>query len=349
MGKARKLAVITLEIVLIFVVVFLCVVSSIVVAKKTNQELDNHFFGTRNEEIIIELWHVETFEGGTASRAKYLEQRAIEFEKQNKGVFILVKSVTKEELKIAVENDALPDFISFGYGVQHLIKEKLVPLNLKNAKSLKSTFLASGQNLNSLLAVPYCYSRYLLFSTPEKMEKAGITENTKLSDVLFSAGYSTSTKKKQKNIYSCVFGGLNNPGIKVISNKQNAILPESTNLSSFNAYLKFMGGSASILIGNLRDLARLENKLASGEINKLLCEPYLKQTSLTQNFAVFNNEHASKQTWANEFIDYCLKPSCQEKLKGIGLLSPCQEIYNQNTLLGTIEAQSKTIEVAKLF
>ena len=33
---------------------------------------------------VIELWNVDTFEGGSVSRAAFLEKRAIEFEKKNK-------------------------------------------------------------------------------------------------------------------------------------------------------------------------------------------------------------------------------------------------------------------------
>ena len=349
MSKAKKAAIIIIETVLIMVVVFLCVVSGAVVAKKINRELDENFFGTRNKETIIELWHMETFEGGTASRARYLEKRAIEFEKLNKGVFVLVKSVSAEELELALQNGGLPDFISFGYGVQDLIKKYLSPLNLKNAGNLKQTFYKSGQQEGTLFTVPFCYSRNLLFSTPKTLENAGLNENCKLSDVLFNSGYSVSLKKRIKTIYSCVFGGLNNPGLNIFSDTQNAILPESEKLSSFNAYLKFMGGAANILVGNLRDLARLQNKLESGQISQLLCEPYLNKTSLTQNFAVFSTASSAKQMLANSFIDYCLEPSSQEKLKEIGLFSPCMQIYSEGSLLGAIEVQSKDIEAAKLF
>ena len=204
MTKAKKVMLFIFELLLIMVVAFLCVVACVAFKTERNSALEQGFFKARNQETILELWHVETFEGGTTSREKYLEKRAIEFEKQNKGVFVLVKSVSLSELELSLKENKMPDLISFGYGVQNQFKDKLVALNLENSTFLKQSFYDSGLNGGRLLAVPYCYSRNLLFSTPEKLEKAGVHGSETLNNILFNAGYTIKTKKKTNIVYSCV-------------------------------------------------------------------------------------------------------------------------------------------------
>ena len=323
-------------------------ISGTIAVKKSSNLIEEKFFGKRNNETILELWHIETFEGGSASRENWLNLRALEFEKLNKGIFVLIKKVSTEELKISVEEGKKPDLISFGYGVQNYFENYLVPLNLENRKNLKETFLLSGEKNGKLLAVPYCYSRHLLFSTNEKIEKAGNNAKDGLNNLLFSSSYTYKTKKSEKIVYSCVFGGTNNPGLSVLSSKENAIFPDSEKTSSFEAYLNFMGGKASILVGNLRDLSRLENKVNNGQITSLLCEPFENKTALTQNLAVIS-WNSEKQVLANAFIDYCLSGASQYNVSRLGMLSPCFNIYNEPSILSKVEKLSEKIEAVKLF
>ena len=74
---------------------------------------------------IFELWHIETFEGGSASRTSFLEKQAIAFEKENKGVYIVVNSMSLEQFAINVSNDK--------YRLKHLKYQKnhpyYIPIN----------------------------------------------------------------------------------------------------------------------------------------------------------------------------------------------------------------------------
>lgn len=65
----------------------------------------------------LELWHIDTFEGGTGSRRAFLEKTAALYQKR-KNVCVTVKSQT---VMSAEQNFALgiyPDLISFGNGVE---------------------------------------------------------------------------------------------------------------------------------------------------------------------------------------------------------------------------------------
>ena len=66
---------------------------------------------------VLNLWHIETFEGGSGSRANFLKRRAIEFESQNKGVFVSVQTYTPEQVLQKLNDGARFDIISFSYGV----------------------------------------------------------------------------------------------------------------------------------------------------------------------------------------------------------------------------------------
>lgn len=48
-------------------------------------------------EGILELWHIESFEGGVGSRAGWLKRRSAAFEKQNKGCLVNVTVLTAEQ------------------------------------------------------------------------------------------------------------------------------------------------------------------------------------------------------------------------------------------------------------
>ena len=63
---------------------------------------------------VIELWNVDTFEGGSVSRTTFIENRCVEFEKKHKGVLILVKNITLEQLELNLKSNKKPSIITFG-------------------------------------------------------------------------------------------------------------------------------------------------------------------------------------------------------------------------------------------
>ena len=59
-------------------------------------------------------WNVDTFEGGIGSKSGFLEKCAIEFEKENRGLYILVKNMTIDECLLQLKEGNKPDLLSFG-------------------------------------------------------------------------------------------------------------------------------------------------------------------------------------------------------------------------------------------
>ncbi len=77
---------------------------------------------------IIELWHIDSFDGGVGSRKDFLLSQAIEFEKKN-NVIVSVISHTVDSAQSALSN-SVPDMISCGNGLD--IADKLTSIPIKN-------------------------------------------------------------------------------------------------------------------------------------------------------------------------------------------------------------------------
>lgn len=298
----------------------------ILAKKEKRSSLHGAFVGEKADlQGVIELWNIDTFEGGTASRAGWLSARAVEFEKQNLGLYVLVKSVTESELETAFKNNVYPDLISFGSGVEGLVEGQLSALS--NGKFVDKNFsvqlLKFGGNV---VAVPFCYSTYALFSTQDRFEKAGASGA--LLENLTTSGYAKKIRKKERSIYSCIYGGsgktspLSALGEKLSAKTELGVFPESKNLTSFEAYSAFVSGKANILVGTLRDLARLENKVLAGTIGGLMVEALDCQTDMVCYLGAIKNSSALENKYAQKFIEFCLSDNVQLKVKNMGLLSP---------------------------
>jgi len=85
-------------------------------SKSTEQKVQGY-------KQILELWHIDSFDGGIGSRKDFLLSSAVAFEKKN-NVIVSVISHTIQSAQVALEK-SLPDMISCGNG-----------LNISNLKTL---------------------------------------------------------------------------------------------------------------------------------------------------------------------------------------------------------------------
>lgn len=65
-------------------------------------------------KVILTVWQIDSFEGGTGSRTAFIKDVATTFCKQNSGVYILVSSFTVESANEHLLNGIVPDVISCG-------------------------------------------------------------------------------------------------------------------------------------------------------------------------------------------------------------------------------------------
>ena len=78
------------------------------------------------KKFILELWHIDTFEGGKGSRKDFLLSSSLKFEKKN-NIIISVISHSIESATLALQNSC-PDLISCGNGIDIVNLVKAVPI-----------------------------------------------------------------------------------------------------------------------------------------------------------------------------------------------------------------------------
>ena len=75
---------------------------------------------------VLELWNIDTFEGGSVSRTAWLEKRAISFEKEHTGTYIMVINMSIEQAKLNFDSGKTPNMISFGIGAGETVLSHLI-------------------------------------------------------------------------------------------------------------------------------------------------------------------------------------------------------------------------------
>ena len=105
-----------------FCVICIIIVTSSFIINKTN----NNKSTATNQKSIIELWHIDTFEGGKGSRKDFLLNASLAFEKKY-NVIVSVISHTIESAKKCLENSQ-PDLISCGGGIDIANYVKSIPI-----------------------------------------------------------------------------------------------------------------------------------------------------------------------------------------------------------------------------
>ena len=111
MKKTSNILNFGLRILLIAFVVIYIIFSPLVFIPK----LSTKNFLQERENInykIIELWNIDTFEGGSVSRTRFLERCAVQYEKQHKGQFFMIKNMTVSQAISNLEN-SMPSYISY--------------------------------------------------------------------------------------------------------------------------------------------------------------------------------------------------------------------------------------------
>ena len=130
-------------------------------------------------EAIINVWHVDTFDGGVGSRAAFLQKRADEFSKKRKGALVLVTARTVDSVKEDLGKGVYPDAVSYGIG----------GIDPSAFSALKNKNLLKGGEANGkFYGAAYLRGQYFLFThNLAAVEKAS-------EIIVYSAdNYSTAT------------------------------------------------------------------------------------------------------------------------------------------------------------
>ena len=202
--NVKKFNVINLIALSILVLVLMAVPNiSYLISFNKNLNIDNAFVGDASElKGVLECWNIDSFEGGVVSKCDFIESVARLFEQKHKGLYVLVKKVTFDELCENIKNNNYPDVVCFGQGLGNVVGSILQVLNINNFE-IKKELSNCGYLNDKMLAVPICVGSYALITTKEKLESAGKQlGGNKLIDVLLECSYVKKGYKKDVQIYS---------------------------------------------------------------------------------------------------------------------------------------------------
>lgn len=119
--------------------------------------------GKADEKTVVEVWNIDTFEGGKGSRTAFLNRAARRIE--GDGVYYYILSYTTEGAREAFSRGVYPDMLSFGAGLGE-VAEKCLPLGLSSA---------GGEVGGKCLAAAWAAGKYFLFSLKDDFTEAGKT------------------------------------------------------------------------------------------------------------------------------------------------------------------------------
>lgn len=176
-----------------------------------------------NYKAIIEIWQIDTFEGGVGSRTTFLRNVANNFSKKNKNILFLVTSHTIESANNLIKKGVYPDLISYGGSSLNLTSQLL---NIKGYSQNDGGYLKDNRYM-----LAWCKGGYF------EITRSGVKNPSK---VIVSEGeFNSGSVAKLFSNYS---------------NKEGLILPPK---ESYNA---FLSDKNSVLIGTQRDIFRLMSR-----------------------------------------------------------------------------------------
>lgn len=337
---------------LCFLVAVISSVPTLIVANRNRNIIEEASPSASDFQGVLNIWNIDTFEGGSQSKSVMVEKVAENFSLLHKGVYFLVKNLTVEELVQNLLAGVLPDIITFGFGIGRLIEPILADLSELNLGAIRSEVLQSGMSNENLCAVGFLMGGYVLASTEEKLSNANVSDKN-LIETLNSAGFEISTKTGQKHISSVVVG--KNDYITPVLSMQKITGQELIDVhispSMYDAYADFVSYNAgTVLIGTQRDLYKLSGRVAVGKLNGVKIEYLSGFTNLIQYAGVVKQENLEKIAIAKEYVGSLLTFNNQKLSTSIGMVNVLGEtFYAQSEFMLLEEALNKEIVIPALF
>ncbi len=345
MKKSKKaIKIIVRSVYLAIVVVLLVTLPFIGLKKDENLEMIYGVFVGKKSKYqgMIEIWNIDTFEGGMASKTSFLKKKASIFQKQNKGLYVLVRNLSEQECLNLLMQGEKPDLFSCSYGVASELKAYLEPFSVK-FQNLLENFAIAGKVGSEQYAVPWCFANYFLISSKEHLlsAKDENIENVKLKDIALSSGYIKKGKKSDKTIYSLGFGTKKYllPNLAFMSYTNNglnsipdtAIIKNANNETPYSVYTKFIAGDISVLFGTNRDVFRILNRVSLGKMSDVIIEPATSGTDLIQFLMISKSDDEVKKQYVNLLAKFVVEAG-EKIFDEIGLFSCEKSEYDKNKL-----------------
>lgn len=302
--------------------IILLVISPIYLFRENNFKLNlNQFLNLENNtKVVLDLCHVETFEGGSASREGYLRRQAQNFNKQNSNFFISITTMSLDEFELNIGHGYEADIYSFGIGAGDKLKGKLQPLRKIN--NIRDDLQKNAMIDGKIYAYPYILSGYAVISY----------ESLTTNDQNLTARLQSLASGK-KIVNGTVFGMKNTtPAQALVENGITLSMQDLTiENSSYLAYTTFLNKNTKSLLGTARDVARLKNREQMGSISPCVYSYLSGYSDLIQYLGISKLLSGAKSEVATAFAKLLLKEEAQKELSTIGLFSvTSNKIYNED-------------------
>ena len=304
-------------------IIFLCVAPFSVFPSLSKKQGEINKSEVFEYQGILELWHVETFEGGSVSRATFLEREAYIFEKEHKGTYISIQTMSPEQFCLNISLGKTPNILSFGIGVGDDFLSNLIELDTKNVRS----DIKTGGVFNSKqLAVPYLLGGYATIKNKN-----------------------FSSKTKNSNLFGV--GTLGSINVLKCLQKNNIKLNKLSDLAmdTYTAYDRFIKNNFQTLIGTQRDVYRCYSRQQRGlfDVEFSFLSGW---TDLVQYISVFSASELEEEM-CKKFASQITSTQAQNKLKDYNLFSVLNNVclYETGLFANFEKVLKESLQVESVF
>lgn len=264
---------------------------------------------------VVELWNVESFEGGSGSRSGWITSVASKYEQTQKGLFFHVTQMTAEQMSAKLADGQRFDMVCFSRGVGNRLLSLLSPLS--TSAEVADNLLISAQIGDKTYANPLFKGGYCLFARQSQLSEEQLPQKCLQA---------TYTRKLGKNTVElkplvCGFAEFNSPlsALAMFGVKGNADV--NYNLSQYRAYERFVDNKTAVcLLGTQRDLYRLSKREENGKIESLAFAPVKGYTDIVQYIGV-SSDSGEKMSACKQFVEHLLSVEVQQSLVKISMFS----------------------------
>ena len=281
---------------------------------------------------VINLWIVDSFEGGSGSRASWFTKRSAKFETQHKGLFVCVTNLTEGQLQDKLQSGQNFDLLCFSRGVGTTVLDYLAPMDVDYGAILDN-FAQSGRLNNTTYALPIYSGVYCLFARSSQQK----------GDVVSNCLNTTFQRKVGKNTVTlqplvCGFAPYNNPLVALsMAGVVGKFTPDYAK-SQYTAYEQFVANKTAVtLLGTQRDLYRLTKRVELGKMEQLLFAPLPTYTDLVTYIGV--NKNTQYTSACLSYVQYLLSHAAQQTVADISMFS----VTNQNLYSNDWYAQCQDV------
>ncbi|MDN5276133.1 MAG: multiple sugar transport system substrate-binding protein [Clostridiales bacterium] len=308
---------------------------------------------------LITLWNVNFIDCGTGSNTRWLNLQVEKFEKQNPGVFIDVRNITPDRMKMYFQGNAgdnvLPDIIALPVYEDIIPHDLLVDLDeffsQEDLRKLNPVAYKHVVRDGKMIGVPYMMGAYaLVFNAQLAHEKEviipeGQLDYTFLDSAVRAMTFTEKEGRAEKRYYGfCTYSApYSRPLLSIIHGNQGKIVDERAygyliqwhragafppgmmDFSYNQAWGLFAGqGRVGVMLANTRAIYQMRALQQSGKGFEIAVKglPADKKGMFLDQIAAFGilrTDNHVKLELCVSFLKGLLEDKAQQELKSIGM------------------------------